>query len=117
MAKFVREIDGVRYVGVVVSRGFGAGWSTWNGCDPCDGDFIQYLIDNGKVDNEDDETWYVDIEQEIVEEFFNGNNKPYCDGADGFVIEWLEEGTRFRIDGYDGAESIEIFDPDYYMTA
>ncbi len=118
MEKFTREIDGKTYVGVLISRGFGAGWSTWNGMNPCDSDFLQFLTENGEIGSINNFEWEIYIEQSDVEDYFASKKmSPYCGGTDGFVIEWLEEGTRFRINEYDGAESIEIFDPDDYMTA
>ena len=35
-----------------------------------------------------------------------GINNVYCGGADDLQIEWLDEGTVFEIDEYDGSESI-----------
>jgi hypothetical protein len=34
----------------------------------------------------------------------------YMGGAEDVRVEWLEPGTRFMIDEYDGSESIRTFD-------
>ena len=109
MEKYYREINGERYVGVVISSGFGAGWSTWGGQDPCDKDFIDYLINHGIVEEDDDcLVWTVDIAQSTVEDFFPDDKRcPYCGGADGLEIHWIKEGSIIRITEYDGNEDIE----------
>jgi hypothetical protein len=109
MEKYYREINGERYVGVVISSGFGAGWSTWGGQHPCDKDFIEYLLKNGIVKKDDDSLiWTVNIAQSTVEAYYpNEETRPYCGGADGLEIHWVKEGTVIRIAEYDGNESIE----------
>jgi hypothetical protein len=47
---------------------------------------------------------------EITEEWMVselGLSDIYCGGADQLQIEWIPEGTAFKIDDYDGAESLE----------
>lgn len=112
MEKYYREIDGERYVGVVISTGFGAGWSTWGGQDPCDKDFIDYLLKNGVIDEETDNlVWYVDISRETVEAYFpDPETRPYCGGAEDLEIHWVKEGSVIRITEYDGSEDIEYLD-------
>ena len=108
MEKYYREINGERYVGVVISSGFGAGWSTWGGTHPCDKKFIEYLLNNGIIKKyNDDLIWEVKIKQSAVEAFFPNDARPYCGGADGLEIHWVKEGTVIRITEYDGNESIE----------
>lgn len=109
MEKYYREIDGERYVGVVISVGFGAGWSTWGGQDPCDKDFIDYLLKNGIIEEYDNGLiWSVDIAQSTVEAYYpDEKTRPYCGGACGLEIHWVKEGSLIRITEYDGSESIE----------
>ena len=113
MGKYIREIDGVKYVGVVISPGFGAGWSTWNGLNPCDGEFIDFLLEKGTIykGEDEDEEWRVRIDKNVVYDYWcytRGYKDIFCDGVnDGFEIQWIKEGTLIRITEYDGAESIE----------
>jgi hypothetical protein len=89
-------------VAVAVSRGYGAGWSTWNGVNPMDARF-NTLFDEGKHKEA----------AELCEELVLG----YTGGAKKVVIVWLPEGTKFRITEYDGAESIETVDEINWLTA
>ena len=92
-------------VAVLVSPGFGAGWSTWAYC--------------GREDNRDfmlhDSTLVTMVERgdsvEAIESYVTAKHPDtYCGGADGLTIEWLPVGTAFRIHEYDGSESVEIRD-------
>lgn len=82
-------------VGVLVSKGYGAGWSTWNDKDCA-------------------------LDQELVQAFENDlpyeqilliaqKNWPtnYMGGLSGCEVVWVTKGTPFRITEYDGYESIE----------
>jgi hypothetical protein len=92
-------------VAVILSPGFGAGWSTWSYRGEEDyRDFM--LFDPTLVDmierNESAET----IETYVT--FVHPGT--YCGGADDLTIQWLPVGTAFRIHEYDGSESVEIRD-------
>lgn len=85
-------------VAVLVSHGFGAGWSTWNEYE----DILMFhpklvgMVEQGK-------------EKQISEEWCENNlglKDIYCGGASDLTIYWLDEGTPFRIDEYDGSESL-----------
>ena len=89
MDKIVR--DGK--VAVAVSRGFGAGWSTWNSVNPMDARFNQLFLD-GKVD-------------EVVR-ICDEEDLGYPGGAEDVEIEWLPVGTEFIVDEYDGSEGLQI---------
>jgi len=92
-------------VAVLVSPGYGAGWSTW-----------AYA---GDEDNRDfmlfDPTLVAMVERgdsvEAIESYVTAiHPHTYCGGADDLTIEWLPVGTAFRIHEYDGSESLEIRD-------
>lgn len=114
MSKVIR--DGK--VAVLYSPGFGAGWSTWS---LERGDVLMFdpvvvaLVedrDNGKINTEQ--------LIEMVELYCNkeyGDNAVYCGGVDDLVIEWIPVGTQFKINEYDGSESIEYKENDYWVTA
>jgi hypothetical protein len=110
MEKYIRKIDGENYVGVVISTDFGAGWSTWNLVNPCDGNFIKFLLEVGEIDKSNDFSWQVEIPVEMVEAYYN-DDQIYYGGIDGGLrIEWIKEGTIIRINEYDGSESIETLE-------
>ncbi len=85
-------------VAVLVSRGYGAGWSTWMY------EYPQCLFDpvlaQMLLDGED--------EMEIASVAEKRYPNAYLGGLDGLTVEWVPVGTKFRIDEYDGAESVEI---------
>ena len=97
MEKIIR--DGM--IAVAVSYGYGAGWSTWNGIDPRDARFNQLFLD-GDID----EIVRICDEEDL-----------YAGGASGVAIEWVPDGTKFRIDEYDGSESLVTEDEDPWVIA
>ena len=89
-------------VAVAYSPGFGAGWSTWN-----DDELAETLLFHPDIINmilsykqsEINEDW-------LVEHFGENFKNVYCGGANSLNIKWVPVGTQFRIDEYDGSESI-----------
>ena len=74
-------------VAVIVSPGYGAGWSTWSS-DPnaaFDPAIVEW-IEGGKVGDPPTEE--------------------YPGGLGNAMIHWLPVGAKFRIDEYDGSESL-----------
>lgn len=122
MEKYIREIDGIKYVGVVISPDFGAGWSTWNpAINPCDGAFIKFLLDIGAVykGTDEDEEWVIRADIDEISDYWchkRGYKKLYYGGADCLEIHWVEEGKIIRITEYDGAESIEYLESADFFT-
>ncbi len=96
MKKLIR--DGK--VAVLISGGFGAGWSTWNYGEP------QMLYDPVIVKMLEQSKSESEIEQYCKEQYPNA----YLGGLDGLYVEWLPVGTAFRIHEYDGSEIVEIRD-------
>ena len=91
-------------VAVIVSPGFGAGWSTWAYSDEGIRDFM--LFDPTLVDMVERE-----VSGEAIEAYVTAKHPDtYCGGADDLTIQWLPVGTAFRIHEYDGSESVEIRD-------
>ena len=93
-------------VAVLYSPGYGAGWYTWNQnhidilYSP---EIVQKVLDNKR--------------DEITEEFVNkvleidkNTDSIYCGGSRSLEVEWMDEGTHFTIDEYDGFESIIYLD-------
>ncbi len=84
-------------VAVIISQGYGAGWYTWNS-------EYKELIFNPKlaqmvIDGKRDE-----INEKWIKR--NLNIDIYCGGSDGLVVFWLNQGTAFSIEEYDGFESL-----------
>lgn len=86
-------------VAVLVSPGLGAGWSTWNKgyeedllYNPL---WVQWVLD-GK----DERSMPYDIDS------FEGKYGDCHLFPRDLIVEWLEPGTRFFVDEYDGSESI-----------
>ena len=98
MNKLIRD----NKVAVLYSPDFGAGWFTWNYqypeilFDP----FIVQMVE----DNTDSKTIELYCEEKYPQGFFGG--------ASELVIEWVEVNREFRIDEYDGNESIIFRDND-----
>jgi hypothetical protein len=85
-------------VAVLVSGGFGAGWYSWNSShkELLFHPKLVALVEAGKQ-SEITKEW---IEQEL------GLKNIYCGGARGLDIEWLNEGTAFEVEEYDGSERL-----------
>lgn len=101
IVKLIRD----NHVAVLVSSGFGAGWSTWNY------DYPQMLFDPTIAEMlEGDETNEEELFKKIEAYCSEKYPDAYLGGLDGLYVEWLPVGTAFRIHEYDGAESIDIRD-------
>lgn len=88
-------------VAVLISRGFGAGWYSWNSnLELVFSPKIVEMVEQGKS-SEIDEDWIKDN---------LGIEDVYCGGARNLEINWLAIGTRFIIEEYDGAESLRTID-------
>lgn len=92
-------------VAVLVSPGWGAGWSTWLNCEEAifDTTLIKLILDK---------QW--DVVYEYVEEIYPDSTQ---DGVQNLTVYWVPLGTQFRICEYDGNEYIEIKDEIEWITA
>ena len=88
-------------VAVIVSPGYGAGWSTWGHPNDAFDPVVVEWIEAGKPDP----TPYA------------GVGGPYNGGLYQAHIEWLPEGTQFRIDEYDGSETLVLADEQDWSVA
>lgn len=83
-------------LGVLISVGFGAGWSTWNDTELAyDKRIIEKWLEGATSDEMAD----------YVENL--GYRRPYMGGYRYLKLEFVPRGTMFCIHEYDGAESIE----------
>jgi hypothetical protein len=101
MQKLIR--DGK--VAVLVSPGFGAGWYTWHSID-------ELVYDPSIVE------WVEKVELDKIQAYV-GLKYPdaYCGGLEDLEVNWVPVGARFRIDEYDGAESLVLESEERWMTA
>ncbi len=98
-------IDGK--VAVILSRDFGAGWSSWNPEHPeCMFDpEIAKMVCHGE-DPDKIETYARDK-----------YGYDFCAAAsDYLMIQWLPQGTKFYIEEYDGRETV-VTEEKLYLTA
>ena len=106
MEKVIREGK----VAVLYSPGFGSGWYTWN--NPHKELLFHPKLVEMVESNKQDE-----IDEDWIKENLNIDNHIYCGGALDLRIGWLDEGTRFRVEDYDGSESIVIINDNTTIIA
>jgi hypothetical protein len=97
-------------VAVLYSPGYGAGWYTWNTEHPecLFHPEIVAIVEAGGM-NEDDIT---EVAHRLFGEGF------YAGGGDELKIEWIPQGEQFRVEEYDGSESITLrSDGEIWTTA
>jgi hypothetical protein len=91
-------------VAVLFSPSFGSGWSTWNEDHPAilfDPTVVEYVRTDGKSMSRDDMIKYL---EDTYPGIYLGS------GFYDLEIEWIPQGTRFKITEYDGSESIQVED-------
>lgn len=98
---------GYREVAVLVSGGFGAGWSTQSM--PEEALFDPIIVDFVEA-NKTNSTEFREYMEQEYEGIFSG-------GANGLYVCWVPEGKEFRIEEYDGNETLIINSVDYWIKA
>lgn len=104
--KIVNKLNQDGKVAVLYSPGFGAGWSTWNQEVP------EIIFDPAIVKLVEKNQWeelatYVSLKYPGL----------YTGGMDTLKVAWIPEGTLFKINEYDGSESIELKEDNDWMIA
>lgn len=96
---------------VLVSGGYGAGWSTWNQ--------KEMAIDKDLINLFEKGCTYEEMEQLCIKKGYSSlfGGEPDMGGFGDLEIEEVPAGCLFKIREYDGSESIEIFDPDRWFLA
>ncbi len=93
-------------VAVLYSPGYGAGWSTWADSDAeamiFDRDIVQAVLDGGN---------------ERAGEIAVLKYDAYVGGARSLNVEFVPEGVLFRINEYDGYESVEFLNETNFYKA
>lgn len=104
-------------VAVLYSPGFGAGWFSWNTGHP-ELLFLPEIVEfveksNGEIDL----AKFDKLIEEIDEQYGTNYKSCYLNGIRDIKICWLDEGTEFVIDEYDGSESIRTRnDGDWFIA-
>ena len=93
-------------VAVLYSPGFGAGWYTWNQ------EWPEIIFDPAIVKLVEHDQWselhtYITLKYPGL----------YTGGMEQLNIQWIPEGSLFKIVEYDGAESIELKESDDWIMA
>lgn len=101
MEKVIR--DGM--VAVLYSPGYGAGWHTWGA--PVEAVFDPELVEAVLAGDKDKA---VEIANRKWPDEYDG-------GVRDLVVEWIPQGMPFRINEYDGSESIECLDDIDFIVA
>ena len=106
MEKYIKEGN----VAVLVSPGYGAGWSTW----------VREAVDESMFDVTlvkhflgEEVLSDVQLESYLTDKYPNS----YTNGVHDCVVKWVPVGSRFVIDEYDGYEILTIISPDYGILA
>jgi len=93
-------------VAVLYSPGFGAGWYTWNQEVP------EILFDPAIVKFVEEDQW-----AELVTYVTLKYPGLYMGGMKELAIAWIPEGTLFKVNEYDGSESIELKEDNDWIVA
>ena len=93
------------HVAVLFSPGHGAGWYSWHAIEELLFDSsIVHWVESQEIDK---------IESYVTLKYPN----EYFSDLENLSIRWVPVGTEFRIDEYDGSESVVIKEEDHWITA
>lgn len=103
MTKYIRDGE----VAVLYSPGYGAGWSTWaEGTERelllYDPDIVQLVLDR----NSQKITW-AEFSEKVEMVWQLKSYTSYCD-YETLQIMWIPEGSLFRVEEYDGSETVHM---------
>ena len=95
-------------VAVLISNDFGAGWYTWN-------NGYQELLFHPKLVEMVESGRREELTEEWVKEHLGIDI--YDGGKSSLGIEWVKEGTQFKVMEYDGSESLKTINDLHLITA
>lgn len=98
---------------VLVSHGFGAGWSTWNDSNLAwDKRVVEYVMEHMELPNWCARVGSDSVEHDEMVEFLEsiGYESVYLGGLGKIAVEWVPVGAHFIINEYDGNEFITYRD-------
>ena len=92
-------------VAVIVSPGHGAGWYSWHGIE-------ELLFDPTIV------AWIESDESDKIKHYITLKYpNEYFGDIGNLSIRWIAQGTAFKIDEYDGSESVSVRDQEEWIVA
>lgn len=109
-------------VAVLISPGYGSGWTTWNQDHKdveqmlYDPDIVNALLDWKK---EDGSRKFLEMRIKEIADAKYGQDPDGCffgNGLRDVEVVWVEKGRKFIIKEYDGAESIQFCDEIKWIT-
>jgi hypothetical protein len=101
MERIIR--DGL--VAVIVSPGHGAGWYSWHGIE-------ELLFDPSIVE------WIEKNEYDKIKHYITLKYPDeYFGDVEKLSIRWIAKGTAFKINEYDGSESVSVRDKEEWIVA
>ena len=92
-------------IGIIYSPNYGAGWSPWNGEELALDQTLAHMLNRNASKNDIEsycKTMYPDA---------------YLGGLEDCIVEWVNKGTLFRIEEYDGSESLILDGQDTWQVA
>jgi hypothetical protein len=95
-------------VAVLYSPDYGAGWSSWSGGTQKSQLCMDARLVNAFIQGGDEAA--ARMAESLFPDFYTG-------GSEGLTVKWIPEGTAFRIEEYDGSESIVLLDESNYFVA
>ena len=106
LASFADFLGNLWFALLLGAVGFGAGWYTWNTSHP------EILFDPAVVELVEAQSWeelqaYVTLKYPDI----------YAGGMRELEVAWIPQDTQFRVNEYDGSESIETRDSVDWITA
>ena len=118
-------------VGVLVSSGFGGGFSTWGAPEEAIFDpFLIKLVEEKYnmefVPNENggftqlkvwDDPKYKELTQKMIDYVAKTYEDAFTGGVEDLVVRWIPQGSKFIIEEYDGSESLQLLDETNWITA
>ena len=106
--EFEKRYNDQGQVAILISPGFGAGWSTW--ADSSIEEAVLFdsrLVDAVLAKVSTDQ--FVDLCESLGYDNYKG-------GAGDLEVIWIDQGTRFTVEEYDGSESVRTFDDLCYVA-
>ena len=96
---------------ILISPGFGAGWSTW--------EHPNMAFDRVLIEAFERGITLGEMEQLCIERGYTSpyGDPPYMGGFKQLEVREIPSGTLFKIREYDGSEFVEVFDEDdWYIS-
>lgn len=119
-------------VAVLISGGYGAGWYSWNKKnEDCltNPKLVELVLEKEALEDElgklnwslrdkSETKKKINLSIKNIEDFSDRlyGKEFYSGGAVGLYIEWIEAGSQFKIEEFDGMESLQYRDADDWIS-